>query len=800
MRSLVTPPFFSVALVAAAFWCAPAAAIGLLVPSSGEGPLALVSHRVEVKITERGATTHVTQEFQNHTGRPLEATYLFPLPQGASIDEFALWMNGKRETGKVLEKQEARRIYESIVRQTRDPGLIEYVDAQLFEARVFPIPPNGRQKVELKFSNLVDYANGLHKYVYPMKTDQRAASTLEDFTLTVRIASKLEIKNLYSPTHKMATSKKGATAVASIEKTGFSLAEDLALYWSVDDKDVGVTVLTYKEGDDPGYFMLLASPKDGLREREIIGKRVAFVMDTSGSMEGEKMEAARKALDQMLAKLGEDDLFSVINFGGYAEAWKEKMVSASSSNVQAARDWVRKLEPLGGTNIDEAMTLAFATASGSDKAPLMIVFMTDGRPTVGETDVATLVNRTKKQRDEKNARIYVLGVGDDLNAVLLDKLSTANGGSAMYLKGNSALEGKVAAFYERISHPVLADLKLNIDGVPTFGTHPRALGDLFAGQQLVVIGRYREGGRAKVTLTGDSGKGKRMFVSEELFSSEPTKHAFIPRLWAQRQVGTLLDEIREKGESPGLVAEVTQLATRFGIVTPYTSYLVVETNQSVPMPVVSGDRLRIDAPPPPPPPRPMDPGSARDRPSAAPATESAPDDDEGGFFDGLFGGRGRGGGSTGGASSTPAASPAPGSSGPMKKDALEKAKEEAKAMMRESAGTKAVKTAKEIGSMKGADVVDKKRVATTTLRALGRDFNLKDGFFVDATCGAKDETLEVRAFSSAFFEVLKIRPDLKEALMLADQVKVRVKPGKTLVVSAAGPEKVDSAKLSAFLR
>lgn len=763
-----------------------AAAIGLLVPTDpGSTPLALVSHRVEVKITERGATTHVTQEFQNHTARPLEATYLFPLPKGASIDEFALWMNGKRETGKVLEKHEARRIYENIVRQTRDPGLIEYVDAELFEARVFPVPANGRQKIELTFSNLVDYENGLHRYLYPMKTDQRATATLEDFTFTVRISSKLEIKNLYSPTHKMATSRKGTTAVASLEKTAFSLSDDLSLYWTVDDADVGVTVLTHKQGDEPGYFMLLASPKDGMREKEIIGKRVAFVVDTSGSMEGEKMEAARKALDQMLAKLGEDDLFSVVNFGGYAEAWKDRMVSASQSNVSSARAWVKKLEPLGGTNIDEALQLAFSTATGSDKAPLMIVFMTDGRPTVGETDMQKLVARTKAARDEKNARVYVLGVGDDLNAVLLDKLSTGNGGSALYLKGTSALEGEVASFYERISHPVLADLKLDVSGVTTFGAHPRALGDLFAGQQLVVIGRYRSGGNAKVTLTGNTEKGPRSFSSEVSFTKNGNDHGFIPRLWAQRQVGMLLDEIREKGESPGLVSEVTQLATRFGIVTPYTSYLVLEPNAASPAPVVSGDRMRIDAPPPSP---------RRGAPADVPAAASAADEGGpggGGFFDGLFGG---GKGHAG----RPSADPSVGSSSPAKPRATSKSieamKDDAKKKLRVDSGEGAVAAAKEIGSLKGADVVDKSRVLTTTLRALGRDFVLKDGFFVDATIGAKDTALlQVRAFSPAYFEVLKLRPDLKDALMLADQVKVLVKPGKVLVVSAAGPEKADVA-------
>jgi Ca-activated chloride channel family protein len=751
-----------------------ASAIGLLVPTDpGAPPLQLVSHRVEVKITERGAVTHVTQEFNNPTGRPLEATYLFPLPQGASIDELALWMNGKRETGKVMEKQQARAIYESIARRSRDPGLIEYVDAQLFEARVFPVPANGRQKVELTFSNLVDYENGLHRYVYPMKTDQHAAQTLEDFTFTVKIDSKLEIKNLYSPTHEMATSRRGTTALASLEKSNFSLADDLLLYWTVDDADVGLTVLTYKDGDEPGYFMALASPKDKLRDEEIIGKRVAFVVDTSGSMEGEKMEATRRALDQCLAKLGEDDLFSIVSFGGYAEPWKDKMVSASRSNIEAARAWVKKLEPLGGTNIDEALKAAFGSATGSDKAPLMIVFMTDGRPTVGDTDVNAILVHANKEREAKNARIFVLGVGEDLNAVLLDRLSTANGGSALYLKGNAALEAEVASFYEKISHPVLADLKLDVDGVTVFGAHPRALGDLFAGQQLVVIGRYREGGKATVKLTGTTPKDTRTFTSDATFASQSTEHSFIPRLWAQRQVGMLLDEIRLKGESPGLVSEVTQLATRFGIVTPYTSYLVVEPGAGD-VPVVRPDLRRID-------------DAMIPAPTTAAEPPPADGDRDGSFFEGIFGGGGGKGGPAG----------APAKSAPR---ALEDAKTKAREELRQGEGERAVAAAKDIGNLKKSDTVSKNRALTSTMRALGRTFTFADGFFVDEKSSAKDQVLEVKAFSDAFFAALRLRPDLKEALMLAEQVKVSVGKGRTLVVSTKGAEKIDDAKLQGFLK
>ncbi len=758
-----------------------ASAIGLLVPTDPSvPPLRLLNHRVQVDVAERGATTKVDMTFQNPTGRQLEATFLFPLPKGATVDELALWMNGKREVGKVMERQQARQIYESIVRRARDPGLIEYVDSELVEIKVFPIPPNGTQRIELKYSTLIDYEGGLYRYRYPMKTDQQATSTLEDFTLTVNIKSKAPIKNLYSPTHKMAVNVRGTTGTGSIEKNGFSLADDLLLYWTVNDADVGINVLSYREGDEAGYFMLLASPRDDLRDKEIIGKRVAFVVDTSGSMEGEKIEATRKALDLCLQKLGEDDLFSITSFGGYAESWKPKMVSASSSNVAEARAWVKKLEPLGGTNIGEALDVAFSTASGSEKAPLMMVFMTDGRPTVGDTDVAVLVKKAETSRQQKAARLFVLGVGEDLNTILLDKMSAQNGGSALYVKGNAGLADEVAAFYEKISHPVLADLKLDVDGVTTFGTHPRALGDLFKGQQLVVLGRYRapadgKAGKGKVTLTGTTPKGQRTFTADVELASSTTEHGFIPRLWAQRQVGMLLDEIRLKGESPGLVAEVTQLATRFGIVTPYTSYLVVEQAALQPSPD------RDDRPLPPP--LPITRGGIERRESPGGKADDKASDEGWGFSPP--------------AAEAPSSTSSPAKPADRKKEVAEKSKR-ARDSLKSDGGASGVAAAREIGSLKSSSTSGSKAI-TTVARALGRTFRFVDGFFVDEKAGAKDSAITIKPYSDAWFAVVRLRPDLKEALSLGERVKVSVAAGKTLVVDDSGAATVDEAKLKAFV-
>ena len=751
-------------------------AIGILVPTQpGIPALKLLNHRVEVVITERGARTKVSQEFLNPTGQQLEATYLFPLPKGATVDEYALWMNGKREVGKVMERGQARAIYESIVRRARDPGLIEYVDGELFQARVFPIPANGRQRVELIYSQLVDYEAGNHRYVYPMKTDALATSTLEDFTLTVDIKNKLPIRNLYSPTHQVGTRTRGNEAWASMEKNSFSLADDFVLYWTVDDKDVGLTVLTYKDESEPGYFMLLASPRDDFRDKEIIGKRVSFVVDISGSMAGQKIQATKQALDYCISKLGEDDLFNVIPFGSYVEKFSDKLVPANRDNVQKARAFVQQIEAVGGTNIDEAFQAAFEGASGSSQAPHIIVFMTDGRPTVGETDIGKLLTIVQG-RNKDSARIFVFGVGEDLNTVLLDKLADNNGGRASYLKGDASLQQEVTAFYDRISYPVLSDLKLEVTNVGIFGTHPNKLPGLFRGSQLVLLGRYRNPGRANVTLTGQSGRGQRTFTYTADFASAGTEHKFIPRLWAQRQVGMLLSEIREKGETPGLVEEVTQLATSFGIITPYTSYLVVEPTMQQPRP----DLVR----------RGMDDERMANRPQGGPAPETksvfapAPAEAE---ADKDF--------------AAPSAAPM-GSGGYGKGDGyVSKSKKESRARdsLRTSSGETAVAAAREIGKLQDATVAGARQAPTAVVRALGRKFKFDSGYYVDEKSSAGDKTLTIKAYSDAYFLVLKLRPELKDALKLGEKIKVNVGKGRTLIIAPEGKDKLDEGELKNFL-
>ena len=259
--------------LAALFFAGPANAIGILVPTDTSlPPLAIESHRVEVTIKDRTSETKVVQVFKNSTSRILEATYTFPLPKGASISDFALWMDGKRVSGEVLEKDKAREIYQGIVSRMKDPGLLEYIGNDIFQARIFPIPANGTQKVEISFTTVLPREGGVSQYTYPLKTGGKSATTLTDFTMTVKIESKTPIKSVYSPSHTVYVNKKDDShATVGFEFDKATLDKDFQLYYSLSKDDVGVDLLTYKKKGEDGYFMLMVSPKQDYAESEIIG-------------------------------------------------------------------------------------------------------------------------------------------------------------------------------------------------------------------------------------------------------------------------------------------------------------------------------------------------------------------------------------------------------------------------------------------------------------------------------------------------------------------------------------------------
>ncbi|MBI3947596.1 MAG: VWA domain-containing protein, partial [Armatimonadetes bacterium] len=567
---------------------APALADGFIVPSPlPDVPrppnLAVRYHHVDVTIRNGVATTHIDQVFHNDFGRELEGTYIFPLPEDAAVSDFTMWLDGKPLTGRMLAKDEARRIYESYVRKRIDPALLEYVGRGMFQARVFPIPARGDKRIELSYSQVVPFDAGLYAYRYPLNTERFSSRPLEEVSVRVAIESPAPLKAIYSPTHEVDVQRKGETrATASYEQKGVKPDKDFHLYFGVSEKDFGLNLLactpevTEKaKGGADGFFLLMLAPKTGLEESRKLAKDITFVLDTSGSMAGEKIEQARDALKFALGNLNPGDRFNLIPFSGDVEPFRPELVPATPAAIKAARAFVEEIQARGGTNINDALLAALRQQAPRPGAPAMVVFLTDGLPTVGVTDVKQILANVEKARVGET-RLFVFGVGDDVNTHLLDRLSGGNGGVSEYVRPGEDLEVKVSSFYTKIATPVLANLELDYGGAEAYDVYPKRLPDLFAGSQVLVFGRYRHSGRFDVTLKGSVGGNLRRFTYPADFVGEERGSGFIPRLWATRKVGTLLDEIRLHGQNKELVDEVTRLGLEYGIVTPYTSSLVEE--------------------------------------------------------------------------------------------------------------------------------------------------------------------------------------------------------------------------------
>ncbi len=550
---------------------------GFLVPTSESiPPLAIKYLRVDTTIDNQVATTRVVQEFQNSTSQNLECTYIFPLPRGAAIRDFAMYIGGKRMKGELLERDRARQVYEEIVRRTRDPGLLEYMDGSILRLRIFPVPANGTQKVEIEYTEVIPVDNGLAEYVFPLRVGEKASKTLDDFTVAVRIRSGTKIKTVYSPTHEIGVARPSDNeAVAGLETRGALLDRDFHLFYTLSDKDFGLTLMTYRpDPDKPGMFLILISPRSEVNADQRPPRDVILILDTSGSMKGEKIEQAKKALKFCIDNLDRRDRFAIIQFSTMAQPFAQGWTDATDENRKKAHEWIDQFEAAGGTNIGEALQKAFALPL-QDARPATVLFITDGRPTVDITDTEALM-KLVKEGNKKNLRIFTFGVGDDVNTHLLDRMANDAGGLPEYVRQGEAIDGKVTRLFAKMSHPVLTDISIDIPGVKVTETYPRQLPDLFRGAQVVVLGSYTGDGDSVIRLRGRVGEKKEEFTYEGTFPKKTTERSFIGALFAHRKIGYLLDQIRLHGESKELKDEVIRLSLAYGIETPYTSYLVLE--------------------------------------------------------------------------------------------------------------------------------------------------------------------------------------------------------------------------------
>lgn len=565
---------------------------------------------IDTKINGQVATTRVEQVFRNDTPYTLEGTYFFPIPETASVVEFAIWENGKKLVGEVRSREEARRIYDEIVRRQRDPGLLEYAGKDLFQATIFPIPPNSDKKLEMTYTQVLKAESGTVSYKYPLGTgkslwtpqpvfpprpiplmresgerraNQNPNQKIGAVSGRIEIESPQALRNIYSPSHAIDVKRTGENkAVLTFESGGAQEQQDFQLFYGLSNNDFGLSLVTYRETGKDGYFLLILSPKDNVLEREIVAKDIVFVLDTSGSMAEEgKMEKARAALLFGIKNLREGDRFNVINFASEEHLMETGLISAGDAGKKRGEEFVKRLQPSGGTNINDALQAALKQFDASDR-PKMLVFMTDGLPTYGEMNIEKIAGNAKNVK-VKNLRLFSFGVGYDVNTQLLDKIAADNSGAAEYVEPKEDLEVKVSNFFTKVNSPVLTDLQLDFGNVQTDLLYPRRTPDLFRGTQLTILGRYKNADNLKnvtLRLQGKNGREVKTFNYANLdFPLRGEENNFLPRLWATRRVGSLMEQIRAAGEQKELRDEIVELGTRFGIVTPYTSYLATDGSE-----------------------------------------------------------------------------------------------------------------------------------------------------------------------------------------------------------------------------
>lgn len=537
--------------------------------------LHLQSEAVKVEIKDQVAKTYITQTFSNDSDRNLAGTYLFPLPDDTTFSSFSLHIDGKPVEGKILEANAAREEYESIVRRMVDPGLLEYADYKTVRARIFPIPAHGTKKVELEYTQLLKAENGLMKYRFPLKS-KLDDTPAEEIKVDVKIASAQGLRTIWSPTHVISSNRpdNNNAKVGMLEKNSLP-DKDFLLYYSVSNSELAANLITHKAESEDGYFLLTLSPP--FQSKAVIGKDVVLVADTSGSMQGEKMEENKRALKYVVNALHASDRFGLVEFNTDAETFKNNLVSATPENKKAACEFIDELSARGGTNIGEAITIGKTLLAGESTRPAYMIFMTDGEPTVGEREVDKLITLANSKRD---VRVFDFGIGYDINTRLLNKLAEAHHGTAQFVEPDENVETALASFYEKIKSPVLSDVKLTYTGMDVKNIYPRDVKDIFAGSQVLLLGRYKKGGNATVALTGKVNGSDKSFSFPLNFATSQAGNSHLVKLWAMRRIGYLTEVAHNNGENKEVIDEIIALSKQHGIISQYTSYLVTDPSEN----------------------------------------------------------------------------------------------------------------------------------------------------------------------------------------------------------------------------
>lgn len=523
---------------------------------------------VSVAVKDRVADVTVEEWFQNRGPMLGEGIYHYPLPGEAAFSSFSLWQGDNELRGETMDATQARSIYEEIVRRKRDPALIELAGHGLIRARIFPINPGETRKITLRYTQILDREGDAWRFRYVAGSGPGAAGVTRSFRLSAESGSRFG--DPYSPTHQIRTNRSEGRLEVTLADS--ATTGDLDLFLPLRQGLVGVSLLTHQVPGDDGYFMLLLAP-GAAHPAAALRRDLVVAVDVSGSMSGDKLAQAKSAVGQLLGSLHEGDRFRLVAFESGVRRFDAGWTAATADGRRRAVEWVNALETGGGTNIAGALDEA-ASQPPAEGSLGVIIFLTDGLPTVGEQDPEKIAARAEERRGA--FRVFSFGIGYDVNTFLLDRLTEGARGVTEYIAPGGDIERAVGTLAGKIASPVLTDVTLNGDGAELYDVQPQTLPDLFAGDELVAFGRYHA---RSTTGWSVAVRGRRSSQDEQFRSGTvgaASTNAYIPRLWASRKAGALSREIRLHGSTPETLAALKDLALRYGILTEYTSYLVQE--------------------------------------------------------------------------------------------------------------------------------------------------------------------------------------------------------------------------------
>ena len=559
------------------------------IPTVDAVPYRVVSEEINATINGSTAKVEVSQTFKNEGSSTVEASFVFPIPYDGAVDSMTLLVDGKELPGQLLDAKDARSQYEEIVRKARDPALLEWIGAGMYKTSVFPIPPKESRTVSMSFVQILRSQNGLTEFLFPIRAAQFTTKPADKIAFSLTIVGDSEIKNVYSPTYDLKIDRVGANVVKVSSSLENKLpTSDFRLFFDQNADELSAKLQSYRPDEkEDGYFLMLATPKflDETKDAPS-AKTIVFTLDVSGSMMGKKIEQARNSLSFVLSRLRDGDKFNVVLFNRDVVSYQEKLQTASEDTRRDALAYVEATRANGGTNIADALRRSFDLINQDDSAnPKYVLFLSDGDATVGETNEMKLA-QIAKEANKSQARVFTFGVGYDVNARLLDRLVTDGRGQGVYATDENNVEEVVSSLYSRIESPVMTETEflfsLKSDSDKKYvvnSVYPSGKIDVYAGEQIAIVGRYSASGAAEIVAKGRVGEKEVQFKYDGEFveKSADASYAYVERLWATRRVAEIIDELDLKGENPELVEELVALAKKHGVVTPYTSFLANES-------------------------------------------------------------------------------------------------------------------------------------------------------------------------------------------------------------------------------